>query len=128
MTPLFYVGGRIILARGFDVEESLRIIREEQCTVILGVPTLFQMWRDTPEYEIRRFQSRALLHQWRRALSGPPHGSLAQKEKGVVFRGGMALTEVGPNCFSMTDEDSVPKSGSVGKRPSSIVGDASGWS
>ena len=36
-------------------------------------------------------------------------------EKGVVFRQGYGLTEVGPNCFSMTDDESVPKTGSVGK-------------
>jgi fatty-acyl-CoA synthase len=36
-------------------------------------------------------------------------------EKGVVFRQGYGLTEVGTNCFSMTDEESVSKSGTVGK-------------
>jgi fatty-acyl-CoA synthase len=38
-----------------------------------------------------------------------------RKQKGVVFRQGYGLTEVGTNCFSMTDEESVPKTGSVGK-------------
>jgi fatty-acyl-CoA synthase len=36
-------------------------------------------------------------------------------EKNVVFRQGYGLTEVGPNCFSMTDEESVRITGSVGK-------------
>jgi fatty-acyl-CoA synthase len=35
--------------------------------------------------------------------------------KGGVFRQGYGLTEVGPNCFSMTDEESVRKIGAVGK-------------
>jgi fatty-acyl-CoA synthase len=35
--------------------------------------------------------------------------------KGGVFRQGYGLTEVGANCFSMTDEESVSKLGSVGK-------------
>lgn len=34
---------------------------------------------------------------------------------GVIFRQGYGLTEVGPNCFSMSDEESEPKTGSVGK-------------
>jgi fatty-acyl-CoA synthase len=38
-----------------------------------------------------------------------------RREKGIIFRQGYGLTEVGANCFSMTDEDSVTKSGSVGK-------------
>ncbi len=114
LTPIFYVGGRIVLTKGFDVEESLRIIVEERCTVILGVPTLFQMWQKSPSYasadfsHVRFFISGGapcppqLINQWR-------------EEKGVVFRQGYGLTEVGPNCFSMTDEESVLKTGSVGK-------------
>jgi len=38
-----------------------------------------------------------------------------RERKGVIFRQGYGLTEVGPNCFSMTDGESVTKSGSVGK-------------
>ena len=29
MTPLLYAGGRIILAKGFDAEQSLRVIQDE---------------------------------------------------------------------------------------------------
>ena len=50
LTPLLYAGGRIILAKGFDAEQSLRVIQDERCTVILGVPTLFQMWLDAPGF------------------------------------------------------------------------------
>lgn len=114
LTPIFYVGGRIVLAKGFDADESLRVILAEKCTVILGVPTLFQMWQKSPVYasadfcHVRFFISGGapcppqLINQWR-------------EEKGVVFRQGYGLTEVGPNCFSMTDEESVRKTGSVGK-------------
>jgi fatty-acyl-CoA synthase len=38
-----------------------------------------------------------------------------RRRKGVVFRQGYGLTEVGVNCFSMTNEDSEVKAGSVGK-------------
>lgn len=114
MTPLHYLGGRVILTRGFDVEESLRIIIEEQCTVILGVPTLFQMWLNSPGFDdidfshVHFFISGgapcpvALMEEWR-------------QRAGTVFRQGYGLSEVGPNCFSMTDAESAPKSGSVGK-------------
>jgi fatty-acyl-CoA synthase len=112
--PLLYLGGRIILARDFDPVASLRWILEERCTVILGVPTLFQMWIESPYFEeadfshVRFFISGGascppdLMNKWR-------------NRKGIVFRQGYGLTEVGANCFSMTDEDSVPKTGSVGK-------------
>lgn len=114
LTPLLYLGGRIVLARSFDAEESLQAIERERCTVILGVPTLFQMWHSAETFasvdfrHVRWFVSGGaacptpLMQAWRDA-------------KHIVFRQGYGLTEVGPNCFSMTDEDAVPKSGSVGK-------------
>lgn len=114
LTPLLYVGGRIILARDFDPEDSLRWILDERCTVILGVPTLFQMWMNSPFFKETDFSH---VHFF---ISGGapcpiPLMNTWRKEKGVVFRQGYGLTEVGANCFSMTDEDSAPKSGSVGK-------------
>lgn len=114
LTPILYIGGRILLGRAFDVEETLRQIVEEKCTVILGVPTIFQMWANSPQFAEADFSHvhffisggapcpPALIEHWRQT-------------KGVVFRQGYGLTEVGANCFSMTDEESVPKTGSVGK-------------
>lgn len=114
LTPLFYVGGRIILARDFDPAASLRWIMEEGCTVILGVPTLFQMWMESDYFEQADFSG---VHFF---ISGgapcPPQLMNAWRDKkSIIFRQGYGLTEVGTNCFSMTDEDSVPKTGSVGK-------------
>ena len=39
----------------------------------------------------------------------------AYQQRGVVFKQGYGLTEVGVNCFSMTVEESVRKKGSIGK-------------
>ncbi len=114
LMPIFYLGGRAIITKQFDAEASLRVILEERCTVILGVPTLFQMWRQSALYDSAEFDHvhffisggapcpPALIRAWR-------------EEKGVVFRQGYGLTEVGPNCFSMTDDESAEKVGCVGK-------------
>jgi len=114
LTPILYAGGRIVLVRDFDPEESLRTIIEEKCTVILGVPTLFQMWMNSADFEQADFSH---VHFF---VSGgaPCPVSLMQawrESKGVIFRQGYGLTEVGTNCFSMTDEESALKAGSVGK-------------
>ena len=46
----------------------------------------------------------------------PPGLMAAWREAtGVAFRQGYGLTEAGPNCFTMTDEESLARSGSVGK-------------
>jgi fatty-acyl-CoA synthase len=114
MTPLFYVGGRILLFRGFDLEEIFGKILEEKCTVVLGVPTIYRMIMNSPGFaeadfgHVRFFISGGaplpveLVEEWLDA-------------KGGVFRQGYGLTEVGANCFSMTNEESVTKLGSVGK-------------
>ena len=114
LTPLFYVGGRIVLMRQFDPVETLRQIVDEKCTVLLGVPTIFQVWLNTPELAetdfsaIRWFISGgapcpvSLIAAWRQATGKP-------------FRQGYGLTEVGTNCFTMNDDDPEKKPGTVGQ-------------
>jgi fatty-acyl-CoA synthase len=114
LTPLFYVGGRIVLFGSFDLEAIFAAILDERCTVVLGVPTIYRMIMDSPGFaaadlsHVRFFISGGaplppeLVHEWLAA-------------KGGVFRQGYGLTEVGANCFSMTDAESVTKLGSVGK-------------
>ncbi len=114
LVPLFYAGGRIVMARSFDPDASLKLIVEEKCTVILGVPTLFQVWMNSPQFEKVDFSHVNFF------ISGgaPCPPSLIEawsKSKCVSMRQGYGLTEVGVNCFTMTDEDALRKMGSVGK-------------
>lgn len=114
LTPMLYVGGRIVLARTFDPADSLRLIVEEGCTVILGVPTLFQIWMDSREFATADF-SRVRFFISGGAPCPPQLMAEWRRRKSVVFRQGYGLTEVGVNCFSMTNEESAVKVGSVGK-------------
>jgi len=114
LVPLFYAGGRIVMTRSFDADASLQLIADEKCTVILGVPTLFQALMNSPQFDAADFSHVRFF------ISGgaPCPPSLVQawsKRKGVTMRQGYGLTEVGVNCFSMTDEDALRKIGSVGK-------------
>lgn len=114
LVPLFYAGGRIVMARSFDPDASLQLIMDEKCTVILGVPTLFQVWMNSERFPAADFSH---VHFF---ISGgaPCPPSLIEAwsdQKDVVMRQGYGLTEVGVNCFSMTDEDALRKKGSVGK-------------
>lgn len=114
LTPLLYIGGRVVLIRTFDADAVLRVIAEERCTVVLGVPTIYRMLLDAPGFAQADFRSVRFF------ISGgaPLPVDLVQEwiaKKGGVFRQGYGLTEVGANCFSMTDEESVRKLGSVGK-------------
>ena len=93
--------------------EVWRTIEQERCTVVLGVPTIWKLLMEAPE-----FQSVDLSHvRW--LISGgaplPEYLIDAYQRRGVVFKQGYGLTEVGVNCFAMTVDDSVRKKGSIGK-------------
>ena len=113
LTPLFAIGGTIVLHRAFDTAEIWRTIEQEKCTLVLGVPTIWKMLMDAPEF------ARAELGHVRWFCSGgaplPLHIIEAYQRRGVVFKQGYGLTEVGVNCFAMTLEESVRKAGSIGK-------------
>jgi fatty-acyl-CoA synthase len=110
-TPLWHRGGTIVLVDAFEPDDFLRMMEEEGCTVALTVPTMLLMLAESPRW------SRP-LPRLRRFVSGgaPCPASLAQRvrEAGYTFREGYGLTECGPNCFAIPDEEAVRRPGSVG--------------
>jgi fatty-acyl-CoA synthase len=113
LVPILTIGGTLVLHRSFDASEVWRTIERERCTVVLGVPTIFKMLMEAPE-----FATVNLCHvRW--FISGgaplPLYIIEAYQKRGVVFKQGYGLTEVGVNCFSMTVEESARKAGSIGK-------------
>ncbi|MFI5181621.1 MAG: long-chain fatty acid--CoA ligase [Thermoanaerobaculia bacterium] len=113
LTPILAAGGTIVLHRGFDPAEILATIEREGCTVVLGVPTTWRMLLESPSFASTDF-SRV---RWFISGGAPLPLDLieAYQKRGVVFKQGYGLTEVGVNCFSMTKEESVRKAGSIGK-------------
>jgi fatty-acyl-CoA synthase len=113
LIPIFCVGGTIVLHKGFDPSEVWRTIEQERCTVVLGVPTIWKMLMDAPEFAAAR------LDAVRWFISGgaplPAYIIEAYQKRGVVFKQGYGMTEVGVNCFTMTVDDSYRKPGSIGR-------------
>ncbi len=113
LMPLFAIGGRIVLHRQFDASEVWRSIEAERCTVVLGVPTIWKLLMEDPGFE----QSDLSAVRW--LISGgaplPQFIADAYRRRGVIFKQGYGLTEVGVNCFAMTPDDSLRKAGSIGK-------------
>ena len=113
LVPILTVGGTIVLHRGFDIPEVWRAIEQERCTVVLGVPTIYKLMAEAPEFKT------VDLSHLRYLISGgaplPLHIIETYQARGVVFKQGYGLTEVGVNCFAMTVADSVRKAGSVGR-------------
>jgi fatty-acyl-CoA synthase len=102
-----------VLHAGFDPAEIWRTIERERCTVVLGVPTIWKLLMEAPEF------AAADLSAVRWFISGgaplPLYIIEAYQRRGVVFRQGYGLTEVGVNCFAMSNEDSSRKKGSIGR-------------
>src|SRR5208337_4165235 len=113
MTPLFAIGGSIVLHDGFDVAEVLQAFRDYQCTILFGVPTILKMLLDSPEFAACDFSHL----RWCCSGGAPLPLELLRAYQGrrLILRQGYGLTEVGVNCFAMSDEDSLRKSGSIGK-------------
>jgi fatty-acyl-CoA synthase len=111
--PIVTIGGTIVLHRGFDPAEIWRTVERERCTVVLGVPTIWKLLAEAPEF------ARANLSSLRGLYSGgaPLPAWIAEiyQRRGLTFKQGFGMTEVGVNCFAMTSEDSVRKLGSIGK-------------
>jgi fatty-acyl-CoA synthase len=113
LIPIFCAGGTIVLHRSFDVKQVWETMQREQCTVVLGVPTIWKLLMDAPQF------ATADLSAVRWLISGGaplPHYIIeAYQRRGVVFKQGYGMTEVGVNCFTMTVEDSFRRPGSIGR-------------
>ena len=113
-----YFGATLVLTERFDPAESLRIIRDEQVSVVVGAPLEFAQWADRPE-------AAAAFAGVRYALSGsaPLSAELvaAYARFGVRLFEGYGLTEAAPVVSvnlvpAKSGSDwADPKPGSVGR-------------
>jgi fatty-acyl-CoA synthase len=113
LTSLFAIGGTVVLHKGFDATEVWTTIEAERCSVVMGVPTIYRMLMDAPEFGTVKLAS----VRW--FISGgaplPLYLIDAYQRRGLTFKQGYGLTEVGVNCFAMTEAESRWKLGSIGK-------------
>ncbi|HLK47917.1 MAG TPA: long-chain fatty acid--CoA ligase [Bryobacteraceae bacterium] len=113
LTPLFVIGGTVILHERFDASEVWGTVERERATLLFGVPTIFKMMQEVPEF------ATADVSSVRWCISGgaplPRYLIDLYRQRGLVFKQGYGLTEAGVNCFAMTAEEAVTKAGSIGK-------------
>lgn len=112
-TPLIFAGGRVVLTRSFDAGEALRLIAAERVSLLMGVPTIFQMLADHEMFDTSDVSCVRDVLVGGAAL---PMSLLAlYRSRGIPLRQGFGLTEVGPNCFSLPPADVDRKAGTVGR-------------
>jgi len=95
--PTLLAGGRVIMPRGFEPAETLRLVAEHRVTMLLGVPTIHRMLVESPEF------ARADLSSLRFVYNGGDRCPLeiveAYRRRGLVFGGGYGMTETAPTAF-----------------------------
>ena len=110
-TPLLHVGGTVVLFESFDPADFLDGLAEERCTVAFSVPTQITMLTECASWG-------RPLPALRFLISGgapcPETVAARVRAAGIPFRQGFGLTECGPNCFAIGDEESLARPGSVG--------------
>ena len=112
-TPIFHLGGTVVLLRDASPGAVLDAIARERCTLVFAVPAVFQMLLEHPAFAATDFSSVRFCITG--GASCPPPILEAFAARGVEFRQGYGLTEVGVNCFSLAPEDALRKAGSVGR-------------
>jgi fatty-acyl-CoA synthase len=110
-TPLWHRGGTVVLFDAFDADGYLDGIAEEGITTALTVPTMLLMLMEARNWG-------RPLPALKTFVSGgaPCPSALAEKVRaaGYRFHEGYGLTECGPNCFAISDEEALRRPGSVG--------------
>lgn len=125
-TPMYHAGGltvfltagmllgcTMVLHRKFDASEVWQTIARERVTVLMAVPTIFKMMMEAPEFASCDTSS----VRW--FVSGgaplPLYLIEAYLKRGILFKQGYGLTEVGVNCFAISDHEAPLRLGSIGK-------------
>ena len=111
-TPCLHRGATVVLLKKFDADLILRLCESEKVSVLFGVPTTMDFLRRSPHF------ASTDLRSIRYAICGGEPMPLeligVWEDRGIPVRQGYGLTEFGPNVFSLNEEHSRTKMGSIG--------------
>ncbi|MTB53431.1 class I adenylate-forming enzyme family protein [Lewinella sp. W8] len=113
LTPFLHRGGYTCLLRKFDAGRLLKVVEAEKATVLMAVPTMLRMMADDPAFATADFDALRYVIVGGEPLS--PELIKRWHDRGVPIRQGFGMTEVGPNLFSLHQDDADRKRGSIGR-------------
>ncbi|MCC3155412.1 long-chain fatty acid--CoA ligase [Hymenobacter sp. BT770] len=113
LTPFLHRGATVGLLKKFQPERLLALLDQEQADIFMGVPTMLKMMMESPAFAAADLGSLRYFIVGGEAL--PLEVIRAWDRKGIKIRQGFGLTEVGPNLFSLHQDDSMRKIGSIGR-------------
>jgi len=110
--PLVHIGGRSIVCRTFDVDQTFDLLRDYGVTLFVGVPTMHIMLQQHRRWAEADFSRLRVCGSGGASCPLPVIEKYA--ERGVTLFTGYGLTEAGPNTFWLPKELRLRKPGSVG--------------
>lgn len=114
--PTLLAGGTVVMPRGFDPAEALRLIERERVTLFLGVPAIHAMLVEAPAFATAKLDSLRLVYNGGDRCPLPVIE--AYRARGLPFGGGYGLTETSPTAY-LTELDQLEagagREGFVGK-------------
>jgi fatty-acyl-CoA synthase len=113
LTPFIHRGASHTLLEKFAAAEILRRISSERVTLLFGVPTMLKMLAEDPGFTSSDLTSMRYI-----IVGGAPMPLPLidlWHERNIPIRQGYGLTEVGPNTFSLHQDNAHSKMGSIGK-------------
>jgi len=113
LTPFLHHGAYTILLKKFEAAEVLQLLDAEPCTIFMGVPTMLKMMADSPAFAGASLEKIRYFIVGGEAMPVPLIDIWAKK--GIPVRQGYGMTEVGPNLFSLHQDDALRKKGSIGQ-------------
>lgn len=107
------VGATTVLVERFDAGETLRLMRAEQVSAVIGVPAQFAQWLAHPDVGVG-FASVRLALSGSAPLPRPVAAGFARH--GLILHDGYGLTETAPvvALTALTGGAGGPKPGSIG--------------
>lgn len=111
--PGFLAGATVVIPDGFTAEKALQIIEEERITIMMGVPTIFQLIRQSSRFADTDLSSL----RWFYTGGAPCPLELYQFfwERNIPFTQGFGTTETAPSVFLTPRTHMYAKPGTVGK-------------
>lgn len=111
--PALYVGATVVVQRFFNPAETLRLIEKERVTFMFGIPVMFLLMTQVPEFETTDYSSVRFFI----AGGAPCPRSLIETwlKHGITFNQGYGMTETATAITALRTEDALRKLGSCGK-------------
>ncbi|MFL0796957.1 MAG: long-chain fatty acid--CoA ligase [Cellvibrionaceae bacterium] len=111
--PGIIAGATNVVMKNFDPEQVLTLVDQREVNCLFGVPAIFQLLADHPNFDSTDFTD--LI--WLGSGGAPLSIKLIEKyaEIGADIQQGFGMTETGPTVFLTDKANAVNKVGSVGK-------------